>query len=98
MSVPEAVALIEQANADGLAAVARSQATKDHLDALRNEVQRKAADLTCTVCGGTRFDDQISREDSHFGATSFPMTLEMCEQCGFVMQFSLGRSWYVPGN
>jgi hypothetical protein len=31
------------------------------------------------------------------GFTTFRMRLMICKRCGFVMQFSLGQSLFVPG-
>ena len=97
LSVPEAVALVEKAVLDGQAAEQRRAAAQAQEQAELEEARRKVANLTCTVCGHQRFDEQISREDSQMGFTSFPMRLMICKRCGFVMQFSLGQSLFVPG-
>ena len=97
LSVPEGVALIEQATADGEAAEARRAAAAAQRAAELEEARRKVANLSCTVCGGQDFDEQTSREDSQMGFTSFRMRLMICKRCGFVMQFSLGQSLFVPG-
>jgi len=97
LSVPEAVALVEKALLDGQAAEQRRASAQAQALAEVEEARRKVADLTCTVCGHQGFDQQISREDSQMGFTSFPMRLMICKRCGFVMQFSLGQSFFVPG-
>lgn len=102
LSVHDAVALVEQAMRDD--AVARQREADAHAaavaaaEARRKDVVSRVENLSCTICGGRQFDKQVSREDSQWGATSFPMTLLICKECGFVLQFSQGRSWYVPGN
>jgi len=55
------------------------------------------ANLASSVCDGRSFDEQISREDSQMGITTFRMKLLVCRRCGFVMHFSLGQSLFVPG-
>jgi len=100
LTVPDAVALVEQAMRDDEVALKRESdagaAATASADARRVEVVRRVNDLSCTVCGGREFDKQVSREDSQWGYTSFPMTLLICKECGFVLQFSQGRSWFVP--
>ena len=100
LSVHDAVALVEQAMRDDavarqLEAETRAAATA-RVDARRREVTQRVENLSCTICGGRSFDKQSSREDSQWGYTSFPMTLLVCKECGFVLQFSQGRSWFVP--
>ena len=97
LSVPEAVALVDKAVLDGQAAEQRRATAQAQEQAEIEEARRRVANLTCTVCGHQRFDEQISREDSQLGFTSFPMRLMICKRCGFVMQFSLGQSLFVPG-
>ena len=97
LSVPEAVALVEKAVADGAAADQRRAATQAQQQAELDEAQRKVANLACTVCGYQHFDEQTSREDSQMGFSTFRMRLMICMRCGFVMQFSLGQSLFVSG-
>ena len=97
LSVPEGVALVEQAQLHQLAADARRAELHRVQQEELEEARRKVADLACTVCGYQHFDEQISREDSQMGFTTFRMKLLICKRCGFVMQFSLGQSMFVPG-
>jgi hypothetical protein len=97
VSVSEATALVEKATADGGAADARLAEATRQQQAELEEARRKVANLACTVCGGQQFDEHTSREDSQLGLTTFRMRLMICKRCGFVMQFSLGRSLFVPG-
>jgi uncharacterized protein len=97
LSVPEAVALVEKAVGDGQAADQRRAAAQARQQAELDEARRKVANVACTVCGYQHFDEQTSREDSQMGYTTFRMRLLICKRCGFVMQFSLGRSLFVPG-
>lgn len=48
--------------------------------------------LECPLCGGSRFRKEEGRMDSKWGVTSHKITLMICEQCRFIMQFSKGRS------
>jgi hypothetical protein len=96
--VTEATTLVEQAQAHEQAMLARLEEKNRQRLALQEEVRRKVANVSCTVCGGRDFEEQISREDSQFGMTTFRMQLLICKQCGFVLQFSLGRSLFVPGG
>ena len=96
--VSEAVTLVDQATRDGQAADARSAEEQQRRQAEADETRRKVANLRCTVCGGQKFDEQTSREDSQYGMTTFRMRLMICQRCGFVMQFALGRSLFVPGG
>jgi uncharacterized protein len=98
MTPSAAVELIEQTQRDTDAAASRAAAARQQSDAQLAEVRRKLAELACQVCGGRSFDEHISREDSQWGMTTFRMRLMICKQCGFVMQFALGRSLFVPGG
>jgi hypothetical protein len=97
LSVSEAVTLVEKAVSDGQAADQRRAAVQAQQEVELDEARRKVANLACTVCGYQDFDEQTSREDSQMGFTTFRMRLLICKRCGFVMQFSLGRSLFVPG-
>jgi uncharacterized protein len=96
--VSEAVTLIEKARTDEQAMLARVEELKRQRFARQEELRQKVENVACTVCGAREFDEQISREDSQFGMTSFRMRLLICKQCGFVMQFMLNRSLFVPGG
>ena len=97
LSVPEAVALVEKAMLDGAAADARRATTAAAEQAELEEARRKVAELACAVCGYQHVDEQVSREDSQMGLTSFRMRLMICKRCGFAMQFLLGQSLFVAG-
>ena len=47
--------------------------------------------LKCPLCGGTEFERQQGRMDSRWGITSHKFVLQICQQCGLVLQFSAGR-------
>jgi hypothetical protein len=96
ITVAEAEALVAQAERDTLAATVRLQEARTREQAEREETTRKVADLTCTVCGGKQFVQHTSREESQMGFTTFKMRTMICKRCGFVMQFSLGQSFFVP--
>ncbi len=98
LTASAAVDLIEQAQRDTEAAAGRAAVAHQASDAAAAEVRRKLAELACQVCGGQSFDEHTSREDSQWGMTTFRMRLLICRQCGFVMQFALGRSLFVPGG
>jgi hypothetical protein len=98
LDVLAAVALIEQAERDTAAARARRQQAADAEKAALEEARRKVASLSCLVCDGRSFQEQTSREDSQWGMSSFRMKLLICRRCGFVMQFYLGASLFVPGS
>jgi len=97
VTVAEAIALIEKAQEQTYAASQRAEEKYTQDMAAMAAVQQKVQNLTCLVCGGTNFDKQISREDSRMGYTTFRMDMRICVRCGFVMQFSQGQSWFVPG-
>lgn len=97
MTPAAAVELIEAAQRDTEAAAARAAAARQQGDAELAEIRRELADLSCQVCRGRSFDEHTSREDSQWGMTTFRMRLLICKRCGFVMQFALGRSLFVPG-
>jgi hypothetical protein len=97
MTPTAAVDLLEQTQRDTDASAARAGAARQQADAELDEVRRKLAELACGVCGGRSFDEHTSREDSQWGMTTFRMRLLICKRCGFVMQFALGRSLFVPG-
>ena len=48
--------------------------------------------LECPLCGNSQFRKEQGRMDSKWGFTSHKITLMICEQCRFIMQFSKGRS------
>ena len=98
VTVDEAVGLLEQATRAQAAAAARAGEAVQRQQADQDAVRQLLQNLSCTVCGGKQFDEQTSREDSQMGMTTFRMRLLICVRCGFVMQFSLGRSLFVPGN
>jgi hypothetical protein len=97
MSVPDALALVDQATRDGAAEVARVTASHQQQNTRATEIQAKLANLACPVCGGRTFEEHLSREDSQWGMTTFRMRLLICRDCSHVMQFALGRSLFVPG-
>ena len=43
--------------------------------------------LKCPLCAGTEFDQQQGRMDSRWGITSHKLVLQICRQCGLVLQF-----------
>jgi len=98
LDVAAAIALVEQAVADAAASEARRAEAVAAETAALEEARRKVAELACTVCGCRRFEEQTSREDSQWGASTFRMKLMICTRCGFVMQFYLGASLFVPGS
>jgi uncharacterized protein len=98
LDVPAALALLAQAERDTAAAVARHQQATDTQQAELEEAKRRVANLTCLVCEGSSFETQTSREDSQWGMSSFRMKLLICRRCGYVMQFYLGASMFVPGS
>jgi hypothetical protein len=98
LDVPAALALLEQAQRDTEAAVARGKQVRADQQAELEEAKRRVANLACLVCEGTSFETQTSREDSQWGMSSFRMKLLICRRCGYVMQFYLGASMFVPGS
>ena len=98
LDVPAAIALLEQAERDTAAALDRRTQAVDAQRAELEEARAKVAALACLVCGGRSFEEQTSREDSQWGMSSFRMKLLICRRCGYVMQFYLGASLFVPGS
>ena len=43
--------------------------------------------IRCPLCGGTRFQQEESRQDSPWGFSSHRMTLLICERCRYVLHF-----------
>lgn len=50
--------------------------------------------LACPLCGGTAFDQQRGKLDSHWGFTALKVHMRICQQCGYVMQFYGGRTFF----
>lgn len=98
VDVATALALMEQAERDTGSSEARRKQAVDAHQAELEETRRKLANLSCFVCDGRSFDQQTSREDSQWGMSTFRMKLLVCRRCGFVMQFYLGASMFVPGS
>ena len=96
-------AIVTPAEADELrrltaqAAAAAKQAAADRQAAFEAEKQRVwhlLQTLACPICGGQDFEEQLSREDSQWGYTSFRMRLLICRRCQYVLHFSRGRSMF----
>ena len=51
--------------------------------------------LRCTVCDGTEFQDEETREDSRWGFTSHVMTLKVCVRCRHVIHFYDAHSLFT---
>ena len=95
VSLSSAVALFDQATADGEAHRGRANAVAAREAEIVAEVQRKLANLTCPICGTDQFEQQTSREDGNWGDSSFKMKLLICRRCNFVLHFSQGRSFFI---
>ena len=48
--------------------------------------------LVCPLCKSTGFTKEEGKIDGKWGLTAHKITLQICSKCGFVMQFSRGRS------
>ena len=77
--------------------VERRQQANAAADARRAEIRERLSRLTCPICDGHSFDQQMSREDSQMGFTTFRMQLLICRECSYVLHFAQGQSWFVPG-
>ncbi len=95
--VHEARQLIEQAEIAAGHEVERRQQAAAAVDARKAEIRERLSRLTCPICDGHSFDQQISREDSQMGFTTFRMQLLICRECSYVLHFARGQSWFVPG-
>ena len=48
--------------------------------------------LKCPLCGSGSFSTEMGKIDSKWGFTAHKVTLQICNTCGFIMQFSRGRT------
>jgi len=48
--------------------------------------------LVCPLCKSQEFTQEQGKIDSKWGLTAHKITLQICNKCGFIMQFSRGRS------
>ena len=92
MAPAAAAALLSEARSAAAASAAAQKAESATLEVEKEQVRRLRENLTCPVCGGTTFTQQLSREDSQWGLTSLPMRLMICRRCEYVMHFSRGLS------
>ena len=65
-------------------------------NARKQFIKERLHNLTCPICDGRSFDQQISREDSRMGFTTFRMQLLICRECSYVLHFAQGQSFFVP--
>ncbi|MFX0137594.1 MAG: hypothetical protein ACFFDN_28405 [Candidatus Hodarchaeota archaeon] len=49
-------------------------------------------ELECPLCKGTKFKKEEGKMDSKWGITAHKITLMICENCKFILQFSKGRT------
>jgi hypothetical protein len=98
VTLAEAKALIERAEQAQRTVQEAAAAQAAAVQAERDHVKQVLAGLSCQVCGGRDFDEQTAREDSQWGMTTMRLRMLICRRCGFVMQFALGTSWFVPGG
>ena len=97
VTVSEARALLEQGMIANAHEAERRKAATADLDARKEFIKERLRNLTCPICDGRSFDQQISREDSQMGFTTFRMQLLICRECSYVLHFAQGQSWFVPG-
>ena len=43
--------------------------------------------LTCPLCSGTSFFQEIGRLDSRWGLTSHRVTMMICQNCRYILHF-----------
>lgn len=48
--------------------------------------------LVCPLCKGTEFERQEGKMDSKWGIAAHKMTIIICKKCGFIMNFTKGRT------
>jgi hypothetical protein len=48
--------------------------------------------LKCPLCGLASFKKEEGKMDSKWGFTAHKVTLMICNNCQFIMQFSKGRT------
>ncbi len=49
--------------------------------------------LKCPLCTNSDFQKEEGRVDSQWGATNHKVDMYVCNECGYVMLFSVGRSY-----
>ena len=49
-------------------------------------------ELKCPLCGSNNFKKEVGKMDSKWGVTAHKVTLMICKQCQYIMQFSKGRT------
>lgn len=55
------------------------------------ELQRRIAMPTCLFCGHHSFQEEIAKMPTRFGWEAHKSRLLICQRCGFMMNFSMGR-------
>lgn len=50
--------------------------------------------LKCPLCSSTEFQDEKGRLESQWGLSEHKVDMVICKQCGHVMLFSQGRTWW----
>jgi predicted Zn-ribbon and HTH transcriptional regulator len=97
MTTSEAVALIEQAQRDEVAAQQRAAARAANAMSEYAELTAKFANLRCTVCGYGEFEDRKSYQSSlGLERNDLQMRLLVCKRCGFTFQFTQPKVPYFP--
>lgn len=57
--------------------------------------ENKTQKMVCPICQGEEFKKEKGRLDSEWGMTDHRADLFICEQCGYMMMFSTGRTWFT---
>lgn len=57
--------------------------------------EQKKTPYTCLVCGHDKYTLEEGGLDSKWGASQHRTELVICKQCGYIMLFSKGRSWFL---
>lgn len=52
-------------------------------------------ELTCPLCSGKDFSQEEGRVDSKWGMSEHKAIMMICNQCGYILFFSKGRTWWV---
>ena len=93
----DAVALIEQAQRDELAAQGRASARAANALSEYAELSAKFANLRCTVCDYGEFEDRQSYQSKYGNEVSnFKLRMLVCKRCGFTFQFTAPKEQYFP--
>jgi hypothetical protein len=64
---------------------------KDEAQQRADQLQRRIAHPQCLFCGGISFQEEIAKTPTRWGIEAHKSRLLICNSCGFMMHFTMGR-------